>query len=119
MSESSLTFLGVGACLLLLTLTMWLWRQRRSAHLHDDTFGFRVIEIASPTDEKQALWNELTVREREVAHLAVQGYRNRDIARELTISKNTVDSHLKGVYGKLQVHNRVELTRFLHALGLD
>ncbi|EIV91639.1 LuxR family transcriptional regulator [Frankia sp. QA3] len=55
----------------------------------------------------------LTAREREVARLAAQGLRTRDIAGRLRVSPRTVDTHLAHIYGKLGVSSRVELVRLL------
>lgn len=44
---------------------------------------------------------ELTRREREIAHLAASGLSSRDIADRLVVSVRTVDNHLQRVYRKL------------------
>lgn len=51
----------------------------------------------------------LTVRENELARLAAQGIRDRDIAAKFGISVRTVHTHLSRVYGKLGVSGRSEL----------
>jgi two-component system nitrate/nitrite response regulator NarP len=51
----------------------------------------------------------LTARESEVAQLVSQGFRNKRVARELGLSKATVQSHLRAIYEKLDVSNRTEL----------
>jgi DNA-binding CsgD family transcriptional regulator len=56
-------------------------------------------------------WSSLTPAELRVARLVVQGLTNRAVARHLTISPHTVDTHLRRVFGKLAVRSRVELTR--------
>ncbi|MBI5305650.1 MAG: helix-turn-helix transcriptional regulator [Chloroflexi bacterium] len=71
----------------------------------------------SPTPiHRTWLWDSLTSRETEVARLVVQGMRNADIAQELHISVHTVESHLKHIYAKLDVHTRVELVRLIRDL---
>lgn len=48
----------------------------------------------------------LTPREREVLELLVQGFANKEIAHELTISINTVKRYLKSIFEKLAVESR-------------
>lgn len=61
---------------------------------------------ASPADG-------LTQREREVALLVADGLRSREVAERLGIASQTVKSHLKTIFDKLGVRNRVELARRL------
>jgi non-specific serine/threonine protein kinase len=51
----------------------------------------------------------LTGRERQIAALVGEGMSNRDIARQLGISKRTVDAHLEHIFGKLGISSRVQL----------
>jgi DNA-binding CsgD family transcriptional regulator len=55
----------------------------------------------------------LTQREREVALLVADGLRSREVADRLGIASQTVKSHLKTIFDKLGVRNRVELARRL------
>ncbi len=57
--------------------------------------------------------NGLTQREREVALLVADGLRSREVAERLGIASQTVKSHLKTIFDKLGVRNRVELARRL------
>jgi two-component system NarL family response regulator len=50
----------------------------------------------------------LTDRELEVLKLVATGLNNRDIARELYISENTVKNHIRNILEKLQLHSRME-----------
>jgi DNA-binding NarL/FixJ family response regulator len=50
----------------------------------------------------------LTDREIEVLRLVARGMNNRDIARELFISENTVKNHVRNILEKLQIHSRME-----------
>jgi two-component system NarL family response regulator len=50
----------------------------------------------------------LTDREMEVLKLVARGMNNRDIARELFISENTVKNHVRNILEKLQIHSRME-----------
>jgi non-specific serine/threonine protein kinase len=51
----------------------------------------------------------LTGREQQIAALVGEGMSNRDIARQLGISKRTVDAHLEHIFGKLGISSRVQL----------
>jgi DNA-binding NarL/FixJ family response regulator len=50
----------------------------------------------------------LTDREMEVLRLVAQGMNNRDIAKDLYISENTVKNHIRNILEKLQLHSRME-----------
>ncbi len=51
---------------------------------------------------------ELTEREIEVLQLIAKGYKNAEIADKLFLSLNTIKTHIKNIYIKLDVKNRVE-----------
>lgn len=53
-------------------------------------------------------WN-LTRHERQVVELVVRGLSNRQIAATLVVTEHTVESHLKHLYEKLNVHSRSQL----------
>jgi DNA-binding NarL/FixJ family response regulator len=50
----------------------------------------------------------LTEREMEVLQAMARGLNNRDIAKELYISENTVKNHVRNILEKLQLHSRME-----------
>jgi len=54
----------------------------------------------------------LTVREVEVLRLLSQGLTDAQIAGQLVISPRTVNTHLKAIYGKIQVSSRSAATRY-------
>ncbi len=54
----------------------------------------------------------LTVREVEVLRLLAQGLTDAQIAAQLIISPRTVNTHLKAIYGKIQVSSRSAATRY-------
>jgi DNA-binding NarL/FixJ family response regulator len=61
------------------------------------------------TDDRQQLPTpRLTDREMEVLKLVAKGLNNRDIAKQLFISENTVKNHIRNILEKLQLHSRME-----------
>ena len=50
----------------------------------------------------------LTERELQVLRLVAQGMANKDIAKELFISENTVKNHVRNILDKLRLHSRME-----------
>jgi two-component system nitrate/nitrite response regulator NarL len=59
----------------------------------------------------------LSPRQREVLQLLSLGMDNDQIAAKLYISRNTVKFHVRTIYGRLGVHNRVEAARVLAGAG--
>ncbi len=60
-------------------------------------------------DERQQVpAPRLTDRELQVLKLVAKGLNNRDIAKELFISENTVKNHIRNILEKLQLHSRME-----------
>ena len=57
----------------------------------------------------------LSDRQRDVLELLAAGLGNRDIADRLNISPNTVKFHVRQIYQRLGVKNRVEATLLLQA----
>ncbi|MEU7801925.1 response regulator transcription factor [Micromonospora arborensis] len=62
---------------------------------------------------------QLTDRETEVLRLVAKGVSYKQIAQRLGLSHRTVQNHVQNTLGKLQLHNRVELTRYAIERGLD
>jgi DNA-binding NarL/FixJ family response regulator len=56
--------------------------------------------------------DQLSPRERQVLRLIARGYTYKEVARDLTISVKTVESHVSSVLRKLQLSTRHELTRW-------
>ncbi len=60
----------------------------------------------------------LTDRETEILRLVSTGLTAKQIAGRLTVSHRTVQNHIQNTLQKLQLHNRVELTRWAIEQGL-
>jgi DNA-binding NarL/FixJ family response regulator len=73
---------------------------------------------ATPSDDAQTQIPQLTDRETEVLRLVAKGLTYRQIAERLVLSHRTVQNHVQNTLGKLQLHNRVELVRYVIENGL-
>ncbi|WP_269750608.1 helix-turn-helix transcriptional regulator [Microbispora sp. ATCC PTA-5024] len=58
-------------------------------------------------------WESLTDTERTVAMLIARGMTNRQAAARMFLSHHTVSTHLRRIFGKLQIASRVELARIV------
>ncbi|KQY63934.1 two-component system response regulator [Nocardioides sp. Root151] len=72
--------------------------------------------LDAPTDDGTP---KLTDRETEVLRLVAKGMSYKQIAERLVLSHRTVQNHVQNTLRKLQLHNRVELTRYAIEQGLD
>jgi DNA-binding CsgD family transcriptional regulator len=59
-------------------------------------------------------WESLTATERAVSRLVAEGLTNGAVAKQLYISPHTVNTHLRHVFAKLDVSNRVALATVVH-----
>ncbi|GGD18467.1 DNA-binding response regulator [Nocardioides daphniae] len=73
----------------------------------------------SDPKEEQSEASQLTERETEVLRMVAKGWGSKQIAERLVISHRTVQNHVQNTLRKLQMHNRVELTRWAIEQGLD
>jgi two-component system NarL family response regulator len=64
------------------------------------------------SDRQQVPTPRLTERELEVLKLVAQGLNNREIAKRLFISENTVKNHVRNILEKLQLHSRMEAVMY-------
>lgn len=76
----------------------------------------RLREDASQQDDVLSV---LTPREREVFELASRGLRNAEIAEELFLSEKTIKTHLRNIYGKLDLSSKADLRVFAHKIGMS
>jgi LuxR family maltose regulon positive regulatory protein len=66
------------------------------------------IERLPDTQPMQPLLESLSEREQEVLQLLAAGQSNREIAQHLIVGLNTVKTHVKSIYAKLDVHSRTQ-----------
>jgi LuxR family maltose regulon positive regulatory protein len=66
----------------------------------------------------QPLIEPLSDREIEVLQLIAEGQTNQEIASRLYLSLNTVKTHTRNIYGKLNVHSRTQAIARSQELGL-
>jgi two-component system, NarL family, nitrate/nitrite response regulator NarL len=73
----------------------------------------RMAEILRSTQEKpRRPADTLTGRERMIISYLIQGWRNREIGRQLSITEQTVKNHLRSIYDKVGVSDRLELVLY-------
>jgi DNA-binding NarL/FixJ family response regulator len=76
-----------------------------------DAFAAEGGSVAAPTRLDPEL-DQLSPREREVLRLIARGYTYKEVARDLSISVKTVETHVSSVLRKLQLSTRHELTKW-------
>lgn len=84
---------------------IWLPRDKMSSIMD------RIISVVG-RDFKEKTLDQLTPMEFQVLKLIGQGRSNDEIAKVLFISKNTVRSHIKSIYAKLNTHSRLQLALY-------
>jgi LuxR family maltose regulon positive regulatory protein len=92
-------------------------------------------ELSSYADDLMARWRErhepqavekdklsvaelLSTRERNIISLIARGQSNKEVARDLGISPETVKSHMKHIFEKLEVEKRTQAVARAQSLGL-
>ena len=80
---------------------------------HEVPIPFPEPEVSDPGQPT------LTERETEVLRMVAKGMSYKQIADRLVLSHRTVQNHVQNTLRKLQMHNRVELTRYAIERGLD
>lgn len=60
----------------------------------------------------------LTVKERQVVQLVAEGKSNKQIARDLNVTPETIKSHMKNIFAKLKVDNRAQAAVMLQQYAL-
>ena len=68
----------------------------------------KVIEAFAVKEKTNEYFQDLTRREQEMLEQLSKGYRYKEIADKLYISLDTVRTHIRNIYEKLQVNSRAE-----------
>lgn len=85
--------------------------QKEIAHALDQKTAN--INSLSLTEINELISENLTQREYEILELVLQGNTNQEIADKVFLSINTIKFHLKKIYAKLDVSNRLEIMQLL------
>jgi len=107
---------------LLLISTSWLWIRNKNQELKQMNTDLKHFIIRQKQIEEQTEQNklsavqpgeiykkwELTSRESEILYHLSQGSTNTEIAERLFVSENTIKFHIKNIYIKLDVKNRIQ-----------
>ena len=81
----------------------------RAAHAGRSTLAPEAAQALIETAaQPQGLGDDLTLREREVLALMVEGLTNPQIAERLVVSRSTAKAHVSNILSKLGVSNRAE-----------
>jgi DNA-binding NarL/FixJ family response regulator len=72
----------------------------------------KVLQYFSHKEEKKDVWKDysLTAREKEILQLLMDGLSYKEIAAKCFISLDTIFSHIRKIYSKLNVHSRAEIS---------
>ncbi len=68
----------------------------------------KVIDAFSVKEKTNDYFQELSRREQEILELLSKGYRYKEIADKIFVSIETVRTHIRNIYEKLQVNSRIE-----------
>lgn len=86
-----------------------------SPQIHDVVVSDYAANLSKDED---SLLSILTLREREVLQLVVEGVKSEDIAARLFVTVKTVSSHRTQIMKKLNINSVAELTRLAISEGL-
>lgn len=77
-------------------------------------FGVVISKLNSDSLNQKDVLNQLSKAEQQVAILLKDGLSNTKISEELKLSINTVKSHIKNIYLKLEVKDRFSFINLLN-----
>jgi DNA-binding NarL/FixJ family response regulator len=86
------------------------------ARMTKPTMQFFAVDT-EPT-ERNGGQEHLTARELEILSYVARGYTYPELSKMLNVALSTIQSHVKNIYGKLAVHNKVEALFEARQMGL-
>ena len=120
-------FLSVSYVLSMGMLFFLYWMMQDYVHIQDvpastseDKTTVVVVDSMTVAEKMKIIFSRLsedsmlTAKEIEVIEKMLEGKTRKEIAKELSISENTVKTHLKHIYEKLEISNKQDLINLLH-----
>jgi DNA-binding CsgD family transcriptional regulator/tetratricopeptide (TPR) repeat protein len=104
---------GIGALSVAFDVSTRCGAQRQAGRLRRALRQVGVTKRSTAVARPTSGWESLTDAEITVARRVADGQTSREVAEQLFVSTNTVNSHLRHVFTKLGVRSRVELVRAL------
>ncbi len=80
--------------------------------LHPQVMAQLATNLVKPNQAAEDLIASLSDRERDVLRLLTLGLQNQEIATELSVSENTVRTHISNILTKLDVRDRTQAALF-------
>lgn len=74
--------------------------------------------LRTRADPSEPLPDGLTAREAEVLRLISEGLKSSEIGEKLCISPNTVNTHIRNIFDKIDASNRTEAAAYAIRIGL-
>lgn len=99
------------------------WIPYLKAIMNDDTHIDKILAeqmLREFSEQNHITLNDevdLSTREREILIWVAKGLTNKEIALQLGISENTVKNHIKNLFQKLHLNNRVQLAKYAYERG--
>jgi LuxR family transcriptional regulator, maltose regulon positive regulatory protein len=80
--------------------------------------GARSVIPAGSIETKSPLIEQLSEREMDVLRLLAEGLSRQEMSDKLFVSLHTVKTHLRNIYSKLGIHNRLQAINMAQSLGI-
>ena len=116
-------FIAVTVVYVIAMASSFLFKDSRFADKNEDETNvtateFPDVDRLDSRCEKVAECYQLTPRERDILPLLCKGHTIKAISERLIVSENTIKSHIKNIYLKLDIHSRQELIEIVEAVEL-